>query len=260
MSHRNYPKRITRSAYGIRAQDLRTLVKSAWWARRWIAALEGLRLGPRLGRGRQYAAAGQVTELVLQGPHAEAVVTGSRAEPYRLAFDFRAAEPAAAARIAARLRAEPMLLARVLTDDLPTEVEAIFREEGAPFFPTGGFETGPDGEKIYDIRMTCSCPDWSRPCKHLVAVLFLLGEEVARRPATLLALRGVDVFADLPPPAEDAAEFVSCAPVPRLGPVPYWRGTARCLDALARMAQRAKPVALAAAKGESIDLRHADRA
>ena len=41
--------------------------------------------------------------------------------------------------------------------------------------------------------MHCSCPDWARPCKHLVAVMLLLGEEVAQRPFTLLSLRGVDL-------------------------------------------------------------------
>ena len=37
----------------------------------------------------------------------------------------------------------------------------------------------------------CSCPDYANPCKHVSAVLLLLGEEIARRPLTLLALRGV---------------------------------------------------------------------
>ena len=56
---------------------------------------------------------------------------------------------------------------------------------------------------IWDVVMRCSCPDWARPCKHMAAVLLLLGEEVARRPATLLALRGVDVEDLVPPDAPE---------------------------------------------------------
>ena len=55
MGSRHYPLRVTRNAFGIRAQDLRTLARGTWWARRWIAALEAMRLGARFGRGRQYA-------------------------------------------------------------------------------------------------------------------------------------------------------------------------------------------------------------
>ena len=120
--------------------------------------------------------------------------------------------------------------------------------------------------------MHCSCPDWARPCKHLVAVLLILGEEVARRPATLLALRGVDLD-DLVPPEEEAGptsvayEVADDTPLrgnaleepapllKRLGPVPFWRGDRRCLDALGRIYKRARPVALDAAQGTSIDLR-----
>lgn len=267
MSHKRYPLRVTRTAHGIRAQDLRTLVRSVWWARRWIGALEAMRLGARLGRGRQYAVSGQVTDLMLDGPHVEASVTGSRPEPYRISFDFTSVRNGV---VAERLRAEPMLLARLLTDDLPTEVEDLLRQEGVPLFPKGEpLGKTPEGRSVYDVRMSCSCPDWARPCKHCVAVLLLLGEEIARRPSTLLALRGVDVEDLLPPasPADRADPFETAQPsalrgvddpaplLKRLGPVPFWRGHARCVDALGTVYGRVRPVARDAADGKSIDLR-----
>ena len=287
MSRKRYPLRVARTAHGIRAQDLRTLVRTAWWARRWIGALETMRLGPRLGRGRQYAVAGQVTDLVLEGPHVEASVTGSRPDPYKVSLDFTAVQGDA---VAHALRAEPMLLARLLTDDLPTEVEALLRDEDVPLFPKSEpLGRTPEGKPRYDVRMTCTCPDWARPCKHVVAVLLLLGEEIARRPSTLLALRGVDVEDLLPPdpsadradPSADRADPFAAAqtsvggthpseillpparhgmddPAPllkRLGPVPFWRGHARCVEALGKIYGRVRPLALEAAEGKSIDLR-----
>ena len=287
MSRKRYPLRVARTAHGIRAQDLRTLVRTAWWARRWIGALEAMRLGPRLGRGRQYAVAGQVTDLVLEGPHVEASVTGSRPDPYKVSLDFTAVQGDA---VAHALRAEPMLLARLLTDDLPMEVEALLRDEDVPLFPKSEpLGRTPEGKPRYDVRMTCTCPDWARPCKHVVAVLLLLGEEIARRPSTLLALRGVDVEDLLPPetsadrsdPFADRSDPFAAAqtsvggtlpseillpparhgmddPAPllkRLGPVPFWRGHARCVEALGKIYGRVRPLALEAAEGKSIDLR-----
>jgi len=270
MSRKRYPLRIARTAFGIRAQDLRTLVRTAWWARRWIASLEAMRLGPRLGRGRQYAVAGQVTDLMLEGPHVEAVVTGSRPDPYRVTLDFTAVSSDA---VATALKAEPMRLARLLTDDLPTEVEELLRAEDVPLFPKAEpLAKTAEGRPVYDVRMKCSCPDWARPCKHIVAVMLLLGEEIARHPAMLLALRGVDVDDLVPPEGELAADdeipvtgdvgpvdpSSGLDPAPflhRLGAIPFWRGERRCVDSLAKIYSRVRPVALEAAQGRSIDLR-----
>ena len=41
----------------------------------------------------------------------------------------------------------------------------------------------------------------------------------------------------------------------RLGAVPFWRGTARCVESLEKMQSRAGAVAREAASGCSIDLR-----
>ena len=275
MGSKHYPLRVTRSAFGIRAQDLRTLARGTWWARRWIAALEAMRLGARFGRGRQYAVSGQVTDLVVEGSHVSASVVGSRPEPYRVTLDFTAAEGAARERIAEAILSQPMTFGRLLAGDLPVEAGELFRAEGIPLFPQAEPRgKTPEGKMIWDVVMRCSCPDWSRPCKHMAAVLLLLGEEVARRPATLLALRGVDVEDLVPPDAPEGPStpessgwpansgWRASAPanggallVRRLGALPYWRGTARCVETLEKMQTRAGSVAREAAAGNSIDLR-----
>lgn len=183
---KRYPVRIPRYAAGIRAQESRTGAGRSWWAREWTRRLEQMGLKGRLGRGKSYALSGQVVALTLEGPHVAARVQGTRADPYAVTLDFRTPPPEARRRIVAALRAEPMLVARLLADDLPTEVEALFRREGLDLFPGGKL-----GPRVYDMTTACSCPDYANPCKHTAAVLLLLGEEVARRPLTLLELRGI---------------------------------------------------------------------
>ena len=270
MGSRNHPLRVTRSALGIRAQDLRTLSRGVWWVRRWIASLEAMRLGARLGRARQYAVDGQVTELVVDGARVRATVVGSRPDPYSVTLEFTSAGDETRKRIEDVLLANPMTLGRILAGDLPVEVGEIFHAEGLPLFPMAEPRgRTADGKPVWDVAMRCNCPDWSRPCKHMAAVLLLLGGEVARRPAALLALRGVDVESLVQPDppgearclqraalAERVPHGVSAAMlVRRLGPVPFWRGTERCVETLERMQTRARAVAETAASGGSIDLR-----
>jgi uncharacterized Zn finger protein len=194
MSKKKYPVRIPRFAAGIRAQEQRSGAGRSWWQKRWLAVMESMGLGARLGRGRNYAVSGQVTMMRLTGPCVEAEVVGTRPEPYRVTVSFRTPDDTAAREIVRRLRAEPMLVARLLADDLPTEIEAFFRESGYHLFPGGKLAPG-----RYDMTTRCSCPDYANPCKHSSAVLLLLGEEIARRPATLLELRGIcleDLYED----------------------------------------------------------------
>ena len=186
MSRKSYPVRIPRFAAGIRAQESRTGAGRSWWAKEWMRRLEAMRLQGRLGRGKNYAMSGQVTSLRIAGPQAEAEVVGTRPDPYRVTVGFRVPEEPARARIVAALRAEPMLVARLLADDLPIEVERLFKKEGYELFPGGKLAPGK-----YDMTTACSCPDYANPCKHTSAVLLLLGEEIARRPVTLLEFRGI---------------------------------------------------------------------
>ena len=186
MSKKKYPVRIPRYAAGIRAQESRSGGARTWWARRWLEVLERMGLGARLGRGKHYAVSGQVTGMRIEGPHVEAQVVGTRPDPYRVTIDFRVPEGAAREAIVSRIKGEPMIAARLIADDMPTEVEQAFRDCGLDFFPGGKLAPG-----VYDMTTACSCPDYANPCKHVSAVLLILGEEIARRPMTLLELRGI---------------------------------------------------------------------
>ena len=188
MSKKRYPVRIPRFAAGIRAQESRTGSGRSWWAKRWTEILEGMGLGGRLGRGKNYATTGQVVSMAIEDNRLVARVQGTRPDPYEVTVSFRTPEGAARANIVAKLRAEPMLVARLLVDDLPTEVETFFLDEGLTLFPGGKLGPG-----RYDMTTGCSCPDYANPCKHTSEVLLILGEAISRRPMTLLELRGISL-------------------------------------------------------------------
>ena len=188
MSRKSYPVRIPRYAAGIRAQESRTGSGRSWWAKEWARRLEAMGLRGRLGRGKNYAASGQVVSMDIEGSRVTAKVQGSREDPYEVTIGFRTPEGLARERLVRAIRREPMLVGRLLADDLPTEIGLLFRAEGYDFFPGGKLAPG-----TYDMTTKCSCPDYANPCKHTVAALLILGEEIARRPMTLLELRGISM-------------------------------------------------------------------
>ena len=188
MSRKSYPVRIPRYAAGIRAQESRTGSGRSWWAKEWARRLEAMGLRGRLGRGKNYAVSGQVVSMDIEGSRVTAKVQGSREDPYGVTIGFRTPEGLARERLVRAIRREPMLVARLLADDLPTEIGLLFRAEGYDFFPGGKLAPGK-----YDMTTKCSCPDYANPCKHAAAALLILGEEIARRPMTLLELRGISM-------------------------------------------------------------------
>lgn len=251
---------------GIRAQSKRSLYGRPWWSRRWLDVIEGLRLGARLGRGRSYALAGQVSRLTIEPGTISATIHGSAALPYQAQITMQQLDDKGRQHIIDKVRAWPILVGRLLAHDLPQEIESLFAEVGCPLFPL----------RKNDISTRCSCPDWANPCKHLAAVYFLVGEAIDRNPLLLLAFRGIyrdDLIgrinknnresklvnagrnaskskarqmtlplklqsfwgAPLPPYTDygTAAKEISPAPlISRLGSLPFWRGQERFLDVM----------------------------
>lgn len=166
---------------GIRARSRRGAFGQSWWARRWIAVLEGFELGGRLQRARSYARRGQVVSISIEKGRVDAVVQGTRPDPYTVTLETRTLPEAEWTRLAATLTREARFAAKLLAGEMPTDVEEAFRRAGLSLFPA----------RQEDLRTACSCPDWSNPCKHIAAVYYLLGEEFDRDPFLIFRLRGL---------------------------------------------------------------------
>ncbi len=56
----------------------------------------------------------------------------------------------------------------------------MFESCGTPLFPASS----------RDLTMSCNCPDWGMPCKHLAAACYVLAEAFDADPFAMLAWRG----------------------------------------------------------------------
>lgn len=181
----DYPRRrpARQPANGIRSRAQgRQKFGQHWWGDRWIEAVERSVDANRLGRGRSYARGGQVTKLEIGPGHVEALVQGSFPEPYEVDVRLNVLPDAEWDRVFDALAGEAIYAAKLLVGELPEDVEGIFDGPSVPLLPaTAG-----------DLLAECTCWDWARPCKHIAAILYLVGERVDEDPFLLFALRGRD--------------------------------------------------------------------
>jgi uncharacterized Zn finger protein len=259
------PKSRPREAKeGIKATTKRGSFGATWWARRWIDVLESFDIGARLQRGRSYARKGQVLSIEVGKGSVQAQVQGSRPAPYSVQIKVRPLMPAEWKRLAEQLSNQAIFAASLLAGEMPQQIEEAFTAAGMSLFP----------EKSRDMSSSCSCPDWSNPCKHIAAVYYLLGEAFDQDPFLIFRMRGMDrdeftallgekrLLADAPAPEPEPLpsnpdEFWRSRPLPpgllgdvnvsrpvaalprRLGNIQFWRGDVEFIKALEPVYDRA---------------------
>ncbi|MCC7371181.1 MAG: hypothetical protein IT306_22385 [Chloroflexi bacterium] len=153
---------------------------TSWWARRWMAALDGFGWTGRLSRGRSYARNGRVVDVEITPGTVKARVQGSERQPYRIEMTLERFPDAVWDRVIGALARQALYTAKLLAGELPAEVVQLCDTAEAPLFPS----------HPNDITMKCSCPDWAVPCKHVAAVHYALAAELDRDPFLLFRLRG----------------------------------------------------------------------
>ena len=165
---------------GIKARSRRGAIGEQWWSRRFIGVLESYGMSGRLARGRASARAGQVLDFALAQGKVTAQVQGSRARPYQVRIGVLPLTTVQWRRVESALAARALFRAKLLAGEMPHEIEEVFAGCGTPLFPAD----------FDDMDMSCSCPDWGMPCKHLAAVCYVLAEAFDADPFAMLAWRG----------------------------------------------------------------------
>lgn len=273
------PSRPREAKGGIKARSKRGAFVETWWGQRWLEVLESFDIGARLSRGRSYARKGQVLDLAIESGEVSAKVQGSRRTPYKVVVTVKPIAARNWKRLGKAVAADTWSAARLVAGEMPETVEETFKTAGASLFPA----------KLNDLKTSCSCPDWSNPCKHVAAVYYLLAEVFDRDPFLLFRLRGLSreefvtylgeatpatgcdrLNTQEPPPqplSADPSTFWSgqrvdapfgeapgpadAAPlVATLGPIPLWRGDEDFLNAATQATKRAVPRGLQAWLGD----------
>jgi uncharacterized Zn finger protein len=160
-----------------------------WWGQKFIESLEAFTESGRLGRGRSYARGGKVKSFDIDNNLVTAQVRGSvnpyfgvYKEPlYLTTIEFEPISKAQWSAVIALIASKASLISRLLLNEIPDNIEDSFE--------TLGLRLLPHSQK--DFHTSCSCPDWSNPCKHIAGVHYLIAAKLDEDPFLLFELRGL---------------------------------------------------------------------
>ncbi|MGB7412874.1 MAG: SWIM zinc finger family protein [Thermosynechococcaceae cyanobacterium] len=161
-----------------------------WWGQQFIAALEQLVDAGRLSRGRSYARGSKVKSFEIKNGLVTAKVRGSvnpyfgvYKEPlYTTTIEFQSISKANWAAAIAYVASKASLISRLMLNEIPDTIEDAFAKLDLNLLP---------GRRKGDFITTCSCPDWSNPCKHIAGVHYLIAQQLDDDPFLLFELRGL---------------------------------------------------------------------
>ena len=212
-------------------------MSKSWWGAAWLEKMERLAESKRFLEGGKYAAGNRVQQLRFDGRTVAAAVQGSVNPPYKVRITFDSFSREQWEQLFANIRDKRALASSLTSGDLPLEIQTAFSKANLRFMP----------ERYVDLHLECVCPDWLKPCKHLVAVWLKLARDFDRDPFLLFQLRGMkrdelfkvlsghaEVVPEPEPEAEETAEEgipVKLEPLPA-NPEAYWAAPAFAAPAL----------------------------
>lgn len=190
----------------------------------WREEMESFPVGEaRIRDGHAYFIRGAVKDFTGHVGRLEAKVHGSRPEPYHVSIGVDLFAPESWQRILDWLEANDWDKSELENGRISLALSMQLENLQLHLVP----------RKYKDIRTDCNCPDWMRPCKHILAVCFAFALEIEHDPQVLLRLRGASLGDPATEQAEAPAEQLSESREElSLDPQQFWKPVAS-LDDLA---------------------------
>ena len=158
-----------------------------WWGEKWLDSLSHIDYSNRLPRGRCYAGNGSVKDISIKGNIIKAKVQGRKRNPYRIKITIPEFSNTENRKLINGIINNPLILSKLINRELPVELFDIAKKSGIKIFPNSW----------KDFDMSCSCPDWAVPCKHIAAVIYIIANEIDKNPFIVFNLHGLDVFKEI---------------------------------------------------------------
>jgi uncharacterized Zn finger protein len=160
-----------------------------WWGERLLDALEDFTDSGRLARGRSYASKHRIKQWLIKKGVVQAKIRGNKnpyfgvyTEPtYKTEVKMVHLSESQWKKIIAKLTQRASFIARLLVDEIPENIEDVFAEFNTHLLPNS----------YKDFKVSCNCPDYAVPCKHIAGVCYRLAGDLDHNPLLLFELRGL---------------------------------------------------------------------
>jgi uncharacterized Zn finger protein len=152
-----------------------------WWGAAWVEKMERITEGSRFAEGERYARTGCVPAIRFDGRTIAARVEGKEEPAHTVRICFAPFSREQWDRLFAEVRDTGALALSMLSGELPLEIQTAFSKANLRFMP----------ERYVDLQLECACPDWLKPCKHMVAVWLKFARDFDHDPFRVFELRGL---------------------------------------------------------------------
>jgi uncharacterized Zn finger protein len=163
------------------------LTHKTWWGEEFVKALEAYIDPGRLQRGKAYRTDNRVLDFAINGSDIKATIRGNvnpyfgvTTEPkYKVALKFDQIKPLQWQTIIKKISGNALWLSKLMLNEIPSNIEDAFDSDD--LLPSS-----------YDsVKASCSCPDYSDPCKHIAGVYYRIANMLDSNPMLLFQLCGL---------------------------------------------------------------------
>lgn len=163
------------------------LIHKTWWGEEFVQALEAYIEPGRLQRGKAYRTDNRVLKFDINKSEVKATIRGNvnpyfgvTKEPkYKVELKFDQIKPKQWQTIIKKISGNALWLSKLMLNEIPSTIEEAFEHES--LLPSS-----------YDnVKASCSCPDYSNPCKHIAGVYYRIASMLDLNPMLLFQLRGL---------------------------------------------------------------------
>lgn len=160
-----------------------------WWGERFLLALEDFTDRGRLERGRSYSTDNRIKQWLLQHGKVEAKLRGNinayfgvyKEPTYKVSVQMVHLTEVQWQKIIQQLTQQASFIARLLLNEIPENIETVFVDAGVHLLP----------KSYKDFKVSCDCPDYAVPCKHIAGVCYRLAGLFDQDPFLLFEMRGL---------------------------------------------------------------------
>ncbi len=160
-----------------------------WWGQELLNALESFTDEGRLTRGRSYSNDKRIKKWIIKDGKIKASILGNensyygvyKAPTYKTTMSMKHFTDAQWEGIIALLSVRASFIARLLVNEIPENIEEIFKQAGVYLLPNN----------YRDFKVSCDCPDYEIPCKHIAGVCYRLANILDNDPLLLFEMRGI---------------------------------------------------------------------
>jgi SNF2 family DNA or RNA helicase/uncharacterized Zn finger protein len=155
-----------------------------WWGEQWLNALTKIDYANRIPRGKSYARRGMVKDIIIKDGRIQAKVQGSRPKPYKVELSMNLISKEKLRQFYNKIIEYPTIISKLHNGKIDPILLDVSKDLGIQLFPV----------TAKDMKMSCSCPDWAVPCKHIAAVLYKVCSDIDNDPFTLFRFRNIDLI------------------------------------------------------------------